>query len=240
MNNALLMHPTYLFWKGIINNLFKHEEISILDYGCGNGIILDLIDSSRIKKYLGYDTSADAVAVGCARYKDNKKVSLVAIKPKSRPNFGLANSHDLVILIGVFQYLEKGEIDHVIREAKRTLKKGGCLMFSTVLDDSLYKFINLYRFVFPNRYINRKKMESSLKKAGFKLRINQARGLIFGPLVSHGLVIPFDAIDHYIFGVRGKIGLLGKLVRLIAFPFMYLELLLPIDRGYTWYVVAEK
>lgn len=240
MNNALLMHPTYLFWKGILNNLFENKDISILDYGCGNGILLDLIDSSRIKKYLGYDTSADAVAVGCTRYKGNKNVRLITIKPKLRPNFGLANSHDLVILIGVFQYLENGEINHVITEAKRSLKKGGYLLFSTVLDDSFYQFINLYRFVFPNHYINRKKMEYSLKKAGFKLRVNQARGLIFGPLVSHGLVIPFDAIDHYIFRVRGKIGLLGKLVRLIAFPFMYLELLIPIDHGYTWYVAAEK
>lgn len=240
MNNALLMHPTYLFWKGILNNLFKHEKINILDYGCGNGILLDLIDASHIKKYQGYDTSADAVAVGSAKYRDNKKVKLIAIKPDSRTNFGLANSYDLVILIGVFQYLEKAEIEHVIKESKRTLKKGGYLLFSTVLDDNFYKYINLYRFVFPNHYINRTKMDSSLKKAGFKLRVNKARGLILGPLVSHGLVIPFDAIDHYIFGVRGKIGMLGKIVRLITFPFMYLELLLPIDRGYTWYVVAEK
>lgn len=240
MNNALLMHPTYLFWKGILNDRFKHEQISVLDYGCGNGILLDLIDASSLKKYQGYDTSSDAVTVGSTKYKDNKNVKLIAIKPNSRPNFGLASSYDLVMLIGVFQYLEKGEIDHVIHDAKRTLKKGGYLMFSTVLDDGFYKFINLYRFVFPNHYVNRNNMENSLKNAGFKLRVSKARGLILGPLVSHGLVIPFDAIDHYIFGVRGKIGMLGKLVRLLAFPFMYLELLIPIDRGYTWYVVAQK
>ncbi len=240
MNNALLMHPTYLFWKGIISDLLKHDQISILDYGCGNGILLDLLDTKRVKKYQGYDTSADAVSVGQAKYRSNSKIKLFTIKPSTQPKFGGANTYDLVILIGVFQYLEKGEIEHVISEAKRTLKKDGYLMFSTVLDDSFYKYINLYRFVFPNHYINRLKMENSLKKAGFKLRVSKARGLILGPLVSHGLVIPFDAIDHYIFGVRGKIGTLGKLVRLIAFPFMYLELLLPLDLGYTWYVVAEK
>lgn len=240
MTNVLLMHPTYLFWKGILNNHYSNQQISILDYGCGNGILLDLLGTSMVKKYQGFDTSVDAVAVGLEKYKGNPRIKLQTINPNSHPNFGDANTHDLVMLIGVFQYLEKSEIAHVINEAKRTLKKGGYLMFSTVLDNKFYKYINLYRFVFPNHYINRIKMEKSLKNAGFKLSINKARGLILGSLISHGLVIPFDAVDHYVLGVKGKIGILGRLVRLIFFPLMYLELLLPIDLGYTWYVVAKK
>lgn len=238
----MILHPTYLFW---ISKLKQVKESlgrtpNVLDFGCGNGVIVDLLGIKYFSRYLGMDTSRNSISVGRLNYSKTKKINFKVINPGQMPSFGEKDTWDIVILVGVFQYLTDLEIDHVINESKRTLRKGGKLIFSTVLDTPIYRYLNAYQLVFPNRYINRKNLTQKLSKSNFKIETDIARGLLVGPLVSHALVIPFDAVDHFLLGVKGKIGLLGKVIRVIMFPLMYLELLIPIDYGYTWYVIANK
>lgn len=238
----MILHPTYLFWVSKLKKLREKlgRPLRVLDYGCGNGVLIGLLGTNYFAKYYGVDTSSDSISVGKSRYKNYKNINFRVIYPDQMPSFEDKGKLDLVILVGVFQYLNDREIDHVINESIMSLKPGGKLMFSTVLDTPIYRYLNAYQLVFPNRYINRNKLTKKLSASGFKIETNIARGLIIGPLVSHALVIPFDAVDHFILGVRGKIGYLGMAIRMIMFPLMYLEILIPIDYGYTWYVVASK
>lgn len=236
----MIMHPTYKIWLKTIKDLFGTKKLNVVDYGCGNGVLIDVLGKNRVNQYLGLDTSRDAVGVGQQKYGNDPKFHFKIIKPNNHLMLGRANTCDVVVLIGVLQYLNDQEITHVLNESRRILKPGGYFLASTVVDDPFYMFINLYRFVFPNRYINRRGMTRQLQRAGFRSVESKARGLIIGPLVSHGLVIPFDAFDHYVLRVRGRIGPFGSLVRLLAFPFMYAELLIGIDKGYTLYIVAQK
>lgn len=240
MPNSPLLHPTYLFWQKHLALLSTRSTISVIDYGCGNGVLIDVLGKHNLKSYYGLDTSRDAIMQAKLQYGALDKVRLKHIYPDYKEDLGKPKKTDIFILIGVLQYLTDQEIRYIISQAKKVLKPGGRLIFSTVLDTPLYVFLNAYRFVFPNRYINRSKLSNQLKRSGFKLELDIARGLIIGPLVSHGLVIPFDALDHYLLGVRGKIGPFGRLVRWLFFPLMYLELLIPINYGYTWYVSAHK
>ncbi len=238
----MILHPTYLFWisklKQIKEKLGKPQNV--LDFGCGNGVIVDLLGINYFSRYIGMDTSKNSVRVGTLNYVKTKKIIFKEIYPGQMPSFGKKDTWDIVILVGVFQYLTDLEIDHVINESRRTLRKGGKLIFSTVLDTPIYRYLNAYQLVFPNRYINRSNLSHKLSKSNFKIETDIARGLIVGPLVSHALVIPFDAVDHFVLGVKGQIGYLGKAIRIIMFPLMYLELLIPLDYGYTWYVIADK
>lgn len=233
-------HPSYKIWLDKIDELYPNKQISIIDFGCGNGFLIDLLGIERISSYHGFDTSKDALRVANKRYKNNNKIKFTLIKPNSNPTLGSSRSADVLIMIGVLQYLTNNEIDHVIADSARVLKTNGYLISSTVLDNKFYRAINAYRFFFPNRYINRQSLLSKLRESNFKIITNHAKGIIIGPLFSHGLVIIFDAIDRYLLRVRGTVGPIGSLARAIAFPFMYLELLIPIDYGYTWYLVAQK
>lgn len=238
----MILHPTYLFWISKLNKVKESlgKPLNVLDFGCGNGAIVDLLGVKYFSRYLGMDTSKNSISVGTLNYQKSKRIIFKVIKPGQMPSFGKNDIWDIIILVGVFQYLTDLEINHVINQSRRTLRKGGKLIFSTVLDTPIYRYLNAYQLVFPNRYINRKNLKNKLSISNFKIETDIARGLIIGPLVSHALVIPFDAIDHFVFGVKGKIGLLGKAIRVIMFPLMYLELLVPVDYGYTWYVIANK
>ncbi len=238
----MILHPTYLFWISKLKKLREKtgKPLKVLDYGCGNGVLIDLLGTNYFSKYLGIDTSSDSIKVGKSRYANDENINFRVIFPDQMPSFGDKGKLDLIILVGVFQYLNDSEIDHVIKESLKSLKSGGKLMFSTVLDTPIYRYLNAYQLVFPNRYISRSRLTKKLNANGFKIETDIARGLMIGPLVSHAVVIPFDAVDHFILGVRGKIGYLGMAIRIIMFPLMYLELLIPIDYGYTWYVVANK
>ncbi len=234
------LHPTYYYWSTYLNSTFGKKKLSILDFGCGNAVLLDILGPDRIEDYLGVDPSRDAIAVAKQKYHNNQNIRFFCNRDQAIPKIDVRNKYDLVILIGVLQYLEDHQIEQLLHLASQSLKPGGHLMFSTVLDTQFYKFINMYQFVFPNRYISRSSTINQIKRHSFKIITDQVRGLLIGPLVSHALVIPFDALDHYILRFRGRIGFFGRLIRIIFYPLMYLELLAPINLGYTWYLDAKK
>ncbi len=234
-----MYHPSYTLLKKYIQTYVKPNPV-IVDYGCGNGVLIDLLGAKRIKKYVGFEVSDSALRVAQERELPRSSFAFHKIHASSLPTFGKPKSVDLVILIGVLQYLDQKEINHVLRESLRVLKPGGHIIASCVTDHAIYRLLNLYRFILPNHYIHRDSLLSQARKLGFIPVINSERGLIIGPLFSHGIVILFDAVDKLIFRNKGKLGPIGVFMRKLLQPVMFWELLIPIDFGYTLYLVLQK
>ncbi len=234
-----MLHPSYEIILLLILS-FEPKDSVIIDYGCRNGRLLNLLPPKLFKKYSGYDTNKDGIDFAKKKYGSLQTVNFYNIKTGHVPSFGGKNSADFIILIGVLQYMSSKEIDMFINRAKYVLKPGGKIIASCVTDHWFYQKINLYAFFFPNYYINRKKIISNLEINGFKISFARERGLLLGPLFSHGIIIPFDLLDKILFRKKGELGPIGTAIRHLFFPMLKWENTIPIDYGYTFFFVAEK
>lgn len=235
----MLLNPTYEWLLKQIKKDFPTGKISIIDYGCGNGYFLDLLPLKKVKTYAGFDVNAAGLQVAKARNLP-AHFSFHSMSAGKVPHLGKKESVDLIILIGVFQYMKDQEIQEFLHHAYRTLRPGGRIISSSVVDKKVYTSTNLYQFVYPNRYLTRHQLEKDLEDRGYVVTDSFEKGLLLNPLFFHGAVLFFDAIDHYLLGTRGRLGLVGKSVRRLFLPILRLEFFLPFDFGYTWIFSAQK
>lgn len=235
-----LTHPTYKIMLNQIRQILrKKSKLSILDYGCGSGYLLTILNKKIVKKYVGYETSENAVNVAVANFNKVSNAKFELIDTKKKLNFKQKN-FDLVIAIGVLQYMTDKQIMVFIEQASKSLKKGGDLLISTVSDHLLYRVFNLYGIFLPNRFINRKNLLSLLRKNGLDIQYNIEKGLLFGPLFYHNFVLAFDFLDKVMFRTKGTLGPFGRNSRKLAYFIAEFEYSLPVDFGYTIYVRAIK
>lgn len=232
------MSATHFFIKNIIENHFGLQKISVIDYGCGSGELLNYLEKRKIEKYCGFDVGGDCLRVAKEVFL-NKKYLFKRINKRRPPWLGKNNSIDLIVLIGVLQYMTSEEVDHLLKESKRVLTKNGIIIISCAIDHYLYKIFNLYRFFIPNHYIDRKKLISKLKEFDFIIDIEKEKGLIVAPLFSNIFSLFFDAFDRVIFKTRGTIGPVGLIARKLADLLIKQEYKLPIDYGYTLFIKGK-
>lgn len=232
-------HPTYKIMVSFFLKAFKSiKSVDIIDYGCGSGYLLNVLPSKKIGRYWGLETSASAIKSAKNFFKKkNIKFQLVDVKkPLELPS----KKVDVVIAIGVLQYMTDKQINEFINQSSRVLKKGGHLLVSCVSNHLVYKYTNLYGLVLPNRFIKRDWIIDKIHGKSFEVKANFERGLLFGPLFYHNLVIFFDLLDKIIFRTKGTLGLFGKTSRKIAYFIADFEYLIPVDFGYTLYIDAIK
>ncbi len=234
-----MYHPSYDYDRQLLDTFASKEALTVIDYGCGNGILIDFLGPERFKKYIGFEVSKAALAVAKQKYR-GKKYAFHHFTPGVVPTLGSAQSADVIILIGVLQYMTKSEITQFFKQAYQVLKPGGFIIASCVVDHLIYRSTNLYNLFFPNYYLNRQALLTEAKKRKFLVLFAQEKGLLVGPLFSHGLVIFFDLIDKIIFRNKGKLGPIGIGVRKLFKPLMSWEYQLPLDYGYTLFVTLKK
>ena len=113
-----------IFIKYILANCDK--TISILDYGCGHGSLVSYLNKNGFNVY-GMERSAgmrgDSESNSIANEKD--KIIEGGIDQLKQIT---DHSLDLVIAMGVFQYLEQSEYVETITNIHRVLKKDGLLV----------------------------------------------------------------------------------------------------------------
>lgn len=235
----MILNPSYEYISELLARHAPKGTLHIIDYGCGNGYLLDVIPSERIENYTGFDVSSDSIRVAQERNLPSR-FQFKQIEAGSVPVLGKPSNADVVILVGVLQYLTEKEIKEVIVQAQKVLRPGGVFIASCVVDHPIYVWANLYQFVFPNKYIHRNTLLRMLQEKHFRIEKASEKGLFLNPFVFHGLVIFFDAIDRFLFGVRGRLGFLGTGIRRIVLPLLRLEFKLPFDFGYTLFLVARK
>jgi 2-polyprenyl-3-methyl-5-hydroxy-6-metoxy-1,4-benzoquinol methylase len=235
-----MKHRTYDKVTSLLNESFpKDQKLKILDYGCGDGRLLEYLDIDRIEKYLGVDINKASVIIAKKRYR-YKNVSFTLVKKGETQIVSREKNINAVIAIGVLQYLNDYDINRFIRLCQKVLRKDGVLIFSCATDHVIYRILNIYRYIIPNRFINRETIIKKLGKHKFKIDYAREKGLLVTPLFSNVLVIPLDVVDKIFLGSRGELGFFGKLIRIIIAPLMNLEYGCPFDFGYTLIVSARK
>lgn len=235
-----VLNPNYkLILKLIKNQITDDKKITMIDYGCGSGYLLELLPNKWIDKYYGYDVNKFCIR-NARRNFNSKTRSFKLISKGKVPDLGIKEKIDVIVMIGVIQYMTSYEIDDFLLKAKKVLRENGVIILSCISDHWIYRVLDLYKYIIPQNYIKRIDLKSKLQQAGYKLSYNRERGFFFSPLFYHCFTIFFDLIDKIIFKTKGILGPVGKIVRKLVAPILDLEYRLPFDYGYTLFIVAKK
>ncbi|MFA5932984.1 MAG: class I SAM-dependent methyltransferase [Microgenomates group bacterium] len=234
------MHPTYNYIFHLINEFLSNDrKVSLVDYGCGNGLFLEYFPKGRILKYLGLDINLSSIDFANKNYR-SKKISFGLIRQGYPAKLGKPNSIDLIVLIGVLQYMSQKEIDLFLKEARKVLRKDGRVIISCAVDHVPYRIFNIYRLLLPNYFINEEIFLSTVKKSDMKIIYKSEKGIFFAPLFSNVISLFFDISDKIIFQTKGSLGPIGRFGRAMVNPILRLEYSLPINYGYTLFFVLKK
>jgi ubiquinone/menaquinone biosynthesis C-methylase UbiE len=98
------------YWNDITTfcNYFSHEDISVLEIGCGTG---ELLNGITAKKKLGIDFSPAMIDVARSTYKD------IDFRVMAAEQIQLDEKFDLIILSNLIGYLD--DIQHVLEEVRK-------------------------------------------------------------------------------------------------------------------------
>lgn len=233
-------HHTYnLILDLILESFPKEKKLNVLDYGCGSGALLEFFPKNRIGKYTGIDINKDSIDVANKRYGGGKNISFGLISSHEPLNLGKANTVDVVVAVGVLQYMADDQRVNLFQKAESVLRKDGVLVLSCVTDHILYKLMNLYYLFLPHYYINRANLIKQLRQNNFRIVYERERGLIIAPLFSNLIVLFFDTLDKIFFRTRGELGPIGTRIRQLASQIIQWEYKLPIDYGHTLFVKSQ-
>ena len=134
----------------ILNTLQIDKNTKTLDIGCGRGDIT-LYLAKKAKHVVGIDYSKDAIEIAKSIQKKFRKsiqersefLIMNAKKLKFPPN-----SFDLVICIDIFEHLSDKELNLVMKEISRVLKRDGTLFVHTGTNRILYDWTYKY-YILP-------------------------------------------------------------------------------------------
>lgn len=215
------------------------KKMVIVDYGCGEGELLEYLDRAKIELYLGFEVNSACIPISKKKWGKNKKIHFSEINRKKLPSLGEKGEVDAIFLIGVVQYLPKKDLAHVLSEAKRVLKPKGQLLISCTGDHILYSWFNIYRLFLPHFSVNRNSLLTQIRKAGLRIDTQFERGIVIAPLFSNVIVFFFDALDKIFYKTKGELGPIGRKVRQFFSSLIQTEFSIRIDYGYTLFVVAS-
>ncbi len=230
----------------LLRNTFTkrtREKLRIIDFGCGAGSFYPKLRTlAKNIEYIGCDINEQSITVAKKLFskKQGAYPKFFTLTNPDKYTLGATANVDAVSAVGVVQYLSKAQRALFLKQTHNVLKKNGHLVISCLSDHSLYKLLDLYRFLVPHGSVNRSEFVLELQSLGFTIQESFEKGLIFAPFFSHVLSLGFDVIDVLLYGKTGSIGPMGKLARKLADPLIALEYKMPIDYGYTLFIVAQK
>lgn len=208
---------------------------TVLDYGCGDGLIIEVLGANKIRSYDGFDTSQSSIDAAKKKF-NQQNFSFESIKqvPKFKED-----SYTLILMVGVLQYVPNNEVMPLLKKLKKSLKKNGVLIITTTSDHWLYTMTDLYSLFLPHKRFSKLSLKRMLNEAGFNKVVVRERGFFLAPIFSH-LLTPFlDGFDRVVLGHRGGIGPVGNFVRQKLRKSLYDDFFTTKDYGYTSFVVAK-
>lgn len=235
-----MIHPTYSIIMDLINETFPGGKLNILDYGCGDGFFLGVITEDRIAYYEGYDINPKSIETAKKKYAHINTINFHQIDKQKLPIFEESENIDVIVLIGVLQYMSSQEVANLLHYANKILREGGIFVASCTSAHWIYKLINLYRFLSPHRNIKRIELISQIEHSGLSVVYQKEKGIIFSPVFSGLIFLLFDLLDKIIFRKDGSLGPIGRGIRSSVNPLLKVEYLLPIDFGNTLFIKALK
>lgn len=116
-------------WEWLDRHLPATADLNVLDIGCGNGALLNLL-SNRITHGVGVDESEAILQRAQRRNQDRSNLEFQKINSPSLPFSD--SSFDLVISLMSFRYLDW---DPLLAEVKRVTKPGGRFLIIDMVTD---------------------------------------------------------------------------------------------------------
>jgi ubiquinone/menaquinone biosynthesis C-methylase UbiE len=172
------------YWNEIRNycNYFSHEDISVVEIGCGNG---DLIASIRGKKKTGIDFSAEQIEWAKQKHKSSGVEFLVM----DANNICIEEKYDLVIISNLIGFVD--DIQHVFEEVRKVCHPGTkvIVQFYNALWEPMIKLAEMTglkkRSPLQN-WLNSSDINNLLYISGFQVFRNTKRMMIplYIPLIS--------------------------------------------------------
>jgi len=234
-------HATYDFIvEKLLPFLPRQKANRIIDYGCGDASLAYYLPKGFISEYFGLDINENSIKVARSNHVARNFHFYHVRDKRVYPFSRIVKNADLVISIGVLQYLEREQILVFLKNSYSSLKPGGYLIVSTSVNHAVYRFLDLYRFLLPHRFVDRVEILDTIQKAGFDLCFVQERGLLLSPILMNFMSLFFDSIDKILFRNKGRLGPIGRKYREFASYLVSLEYNISIDYGYTLYIVARR
>ena len=117
--------------RGVLELLRDCHAGSVLDVGCGPGVMADALLEQRFR-YSGIDISDGMIAECCAKYADRPGAEFAVADAQSLP-FN-EESFDVVLCLGALEYMPN--VDQAMHEMVRVLTRDGTLVFSMLNGNS--------------------------------------------------------------------------------------------------------
>lgn len=154
-------HPELMKWElEIFGKLMNTDRLTLIDLGCGAGEFL-VAAKKHFRKVTGIDINPSAIEI-C------KKKKIPAVLADATLTGLKANSFDVVRAMNLIEHVM--DMEKLILEAKRLLKKGGFLVLHAPTQWSIfYPVTNFYDDYTHVKPISKHGLERLMQDTGFEI-----------------------------------------------------------------------
>lgn len=120
------------FWRGLEDiKDYTHENDNVLDFGCGNGRLLELLGDTEKMQYFGVDVSQGLIDLAKKRYIE-PNVNFSKIDPSQTSLAFQPNFFNTIYSIAVFHHFPSGKYrEQVAKELYEKTAVGGRVIVTT-------------------------------------------------------------------------------------------------------------
>ena len=142
--------------KNLMPWLPKNKDLTVVDLGCGTGFFTDLL-SSNYDTVIGFDISSSML-----NYAKKKRASSIHWLEGDAHKLPFQdNSIDVIYSNLVIQWCDP--LNVAITEILRVLKPGGCFIFTTLIDGTLYELKSSWSEVDNDKHVIDFKQSTDLR-----------------------------------------------------------------------------
>ena len=193
--------------QALLSFLPLDSDYSIADLGCGTGFFTNIM-SRKYRKVIGLDISPQMLSFA----KENRNSSIEWIEGDIHALPFEDNSLDVVFSNLAIQWCNP--LTDVLKEIKRVLKPGGTLVFTSLLDGTLFELKNSWQQVDNDQHVIDFKTFEEIKNDAID------SGLMIADLKQSSVVLEYHSVRHLAGELKGlganhvsgktKKGLAGK------------------------------
>lgn len=147
----------YMVIVGYMHSMYKHKSPTVLDVGCGYGLLLELLSPFGFESYLGVDLSSEAIKRAEPLVTGNAKFEVADFEKWEAPR-----SFDIIVFNESLMYAKR-PVDVLLRYS-RSLNENGLMIvsiFRTGLRRAIWRSLDKYFAVIHSTMVKNPKGQVS-------------------------------------------------------------------------------